>query len=79
MTIQILGSGCAKCRALEQNARQALASAGLAAVVVKVTDPEDIVDMGVMMTPALALDGEVKEVGKVLSVDEILKIIKDYE
>jgi small redox-active disulfide protein 2 len=53
MKVQILGMGCAKCKALEQNARDALASAGIAAEVEKVSDPAKIAEMGVMTTPAL--------------------------
>ncbi|MBN2051490.1 MAG: TM0996/MTH895 family glutaredoxin-like protein [Spirochaetales bacterium] len=76
MKIQILGGGCPKCHALEQNAREAAARAGINAEFVKVTDSDDIMDMGVMMTPALAIDGDVKQVGKVLSADEIIAILK---
>lgn len=79
MTIQILGTGCPKCQALERNAREALETSGVSAEVVKVTDMDDIMEMGVMMTPALAIDGDVKKVGKVLSVDEISAILKETE
>lgn len=76
MTIQILGSGCPKCRALEQNARQALALAGLQAEIEKVTDIDQITDMGVMVTPAIAVDGVVKQSGKVLRPEEIVPFLK---
>lgn len=71
MTIQILGSGCPNCRQLEANARQAAGQLGINADVEKVTDMDRIVDMGVMRTPGLAVDGVVKLSGKVYSADEI--------
>ncbi|MBT3274846.1 MAG: thioredoxin family protein [Spirochaetales bacterium] len=76
MKIQILGTGCPKCQALEANAKTAVAKAGLDAQVVKVTDIDKIGEMGVMVTPALAVDGTVKKAGKVLSVDEIIELVK---
>jgi small redox-active disulfide protein 2 len=76
MKIQILGSGCAKCDALEQNARDAVAQNGIEAEIEKITDIDAIMEMGAMMTPALAIDGDVKKVGKVLSADEIAAIVK---
>jgi small redox-active disulfide protein 2 len=77
MKIQILGSGCAKCHALEKNAQEAVSMAELDAEIEKITDIDTIMEMGVMMTPALAIDGVVKKVGKVLTVDEILSIVKE--
>lgn len=71
MVIQILGAGCPKCKQLEANAREAVLTAGLEADIVKVTDSEEIMEMGVMITPALVINGEVKSVGKVLTVDQI--------
>ena len=71
MTIQILGTGCPKCKQLEANAREAVAKKGIEAEIEKVTDIDEIMNMGVMMTPALVIDGEVKSVGKVLTVDQI--------
>lgn len=71
MKVQILGSGCPKCRALEANAREALRGAGISAEVEKVTDMDTIIDMGVLVTPAIAIDGVVKSSGRVLSSDEI--------
>lgn len=76
MTIQILGSGCPKCKQLEQAARDAVAQSGLDAEVVKVSDIDDIMAMGVMMTPALAIDGDVKSVGKVLTSAQVLDILQ---
>ena len=77
MTIQILGMGCPKCQTLEANAKAAIAKAGLNAEVVKVADADAIADMGAMVTPALAVDGTVKKAGKVLSVDEIIELVKE--
>jgi len=71
MKIQILGTGCPKCKQLEANAREALLQKGVDAEVEKVTNIDDIMAMGVMMTPALVIDGDVRSVGKVLSVDQI--------
>jgi len=79
MTIQIVGMGCPKCRSLEANAKAAVAKAGLHAQVVKVTDADEIADLGVMVTPALAVDGTVKKTGKVLSVDEIVELLLHAE
>lgn len=75
MKIQILGTGCAKCVKLTHNAEEAVKQAGVNAEVEKVTDLKKIMDYGVMMTPGLAIDGQVKSVGKVLSVDDIKKLL----
>ncbi len=71
MKIQILGTGCPKCKQLEANARAAVAAKGVEAEIEKVTDIDQIMEMGVMMTPALVIDGDVRSVGKVLTVDQI--------
>lgn len=71
MKVQILGSGCAKCKLLEQHAREAVAESGIAAEIEKVTDVDAILEMGVMMTPALAIDGVVKSSGRVLTKDQV--------
>lgn len=73
--IQILGTGCPKCKKLYENATAAVHEAQIAAEVVKVEDIVEITNFGVMLTPALAIDGDVKSVGKVLSADEIKKLI----
>lgn len=75
MKVQILGPGCPRCKALEQNTREALAKLGLEADIEKVSDIDRIMDMGVMMTPALALDGVVLSVGKVLSSAQIAELL----
>jgi small redox-active disulfide protein 2 len=76
MKVQILGTGCPKCKQLEQNARLAVSQLGLNAEVDKITDIREIMKFGVMMTPGLAVDGQVKSVGKVLSVEEIRKLLQ---
>ena len=73
--IQILGTGCPKCRKLAENAEAAAKGLGIEYEIVKVTDINEIVKFGVMMTPALAVDGEVKSTGKVLSPDAIKKAL----
>jgi len=75
MKIQILGTGCMKCEKLEANAKQAAKEKGGAYEVEKISDIKKIMDFGVMLTPALAIDGQVKSVGKVLSVEEIKKLL----
>ena len=69
--IQILGSGCAKCRKLAENAEAAAKELGIEYELEKVTDINEIIEMGVVMTPAMVVDGEVKIVGKAPSPDEI--------
>jgi len=76
MRIQILGTGCPKCKKLAENAEAAAKAAGIEYDLEKVTDINKIMGFGVMMTPALALDGEVKVVGKVPSPEEIAKLLK---
>ncbi len=76
MKIQILGTGCAKCKMLEQHTLEALRVSGIQAEVEKVTDLSEIMNMGVMLTPALAVDGTVKSAGKVLSKDQITGILR---
>ena len=69
--LQILGTGCPKCEKLAANTEAAAEALGLAYELEKVTDITEITAFGVMMTPALAVDGAVKVVGRVPSVDEI--------
>jgi small redox-active disulfide protein 2 len=71
MIVKILGSGCANCNKLEEATREAVAELGLDAEVVKVTEFEDIMGYGIMSTPALVVDEEVKFAGRVPSLDEI--------
>jgi len=69
--IQILGTGCPKCKKLAENVEAAAKELGIEFEIEKVTDINEIMSFGVMMTPALAVDGDVKVVGKVASPDEI--------
>jgi len=73
--IQILGPGCPRCNQLAQNVRSVVDELDLPYAVEKVTDINKISTFGVMITPALAVDGEVKSAGKVLSVPEIKQLI----
>ena len=76
MKIEILGTGCSKCKALEEATKQAVAKVGGFHEVIKVEDVVKIMNYGVMSTPALVVDGMVKSSGKVLSVDEVIKLIQ---
>ena len=73
--LQILGVGCPRCRKLTEAAEQAAKDLGLDYTLEKVTDITAIVSFGVMMTPALAVDGEVRVSGKIPSPDELRKIL----
>ena len=75
MKIEILGTGCKKCKDLELVAKQAVAKIGGFHSVVKVEDIQKIMDYGVMNTPGLVVDGVVKSSGKVLSLEEILEVL----
>ncbi len=75
MKIQVLGSGCAKCIKLTENVNKVIKEMNLDADVEKVTDIDEIMNFGVMMTPALAIDGEVKSAGKLLTPDEIKRFL----
>ena len=75
MKLQILGTGCAKCNALVQATEKAAQTLGLPYELEKVTDLNQIMSFGVMMTPALVVDGKVRVSGKVPSVDEIKKLL----
>lgn len=74
-TIQILGMGCPKCKKLEMNAIKALEQLELNYNVDHITEIQDILKMGVMNTPALALNGKVLSSGKLLTTDEIIKLL----
>jgi len=75
MKIEILGTGCPKCTALAANAKAAADKLGMACEIEKVTQINEIMKRGVMMTPALVVNGEVKSVGKVLSEAEITTLL----
>ncbi len=76
MKIEILGTGCAKCKTLEEVVKQAVAKIGGFHEVKKVEDIVEIMNYGVMSTPALVVDGVVKSSGKLLSVDEVINILR---
>ncbi len=76
MKIQILGSGCPKCHKLAEAAEEAAKELGLSYEIIKVTDLNEIMGFGVMLTPALAVDGTVKFFGKVLSSEDIKPYLK---
>ena len=73
--LQVLGTGCPKCKKLAENAEAVAKALGIEYELEKVTDINKIMKFGVMITPALAVDGEVKTAGKVPSVDEIKSMI----
>lgn len=75
MIIEVLGSGCIKCMNLIENVQEAVGELNIGAEVVKVTDINKIIAYGVMITPALVIDGKVVSSGKVLNKEEIKKII----
>ena len=79
MTIQILGPGCANCQNLEKNVRTAIEQIGLEAGVEKVTDVDQIVEMGVMRTPGYAVDGIPIGSGKVFTAEEVAEKLKAYK
>jgi small redox-active disulfide protein 2 len=73
--IQILGTGCPKCRKLTENAEAAVKQLGVEYQLEKITDINEIIKFGVMATPALVVDGQVKVVGKVLSPEQIKQLL----
>lgn len=74
--ILILGTGCAKCKTQTANVEIAVSELGLEAAIEKVEDIQEIMKYGVMSTPAIIVDGEVKVTGKVVSVEEIKALLK---
>jgi small redox-active disulfide protein 2 len=76
MKIEILGTGCTKCKALEEVAKEAVARIGGFHSVEKVDDIMKIMEYNVISTPGLVIDGEVKSTGKLLTVDEVVKIMQ---
>jgi small redox-active disulfide protein 2 len=71
MTIKILGSGCAKCKQLEQNTKEAVSNLNMTAEILKVQDMEKIMSYYIMSTPAIVVDEKVVSAGKLLSPSEI--------
>lgn len=76
MKIQVLGTGCPKCKKTAEAAEAAVNELGIEAEIVKVTDLNEIMKFGVMLTPALAVDGDVKVVGKVPSVEDVKSMLQ---
>lgn len=75
MDIEVLGSGCKNCVALERTTAEALGRLGMDEAITKVTDFGQIASYGVMSTPALAIDGVVKVIGRVPSVEEVMDLV----
>ncbi len=73
--LQILGTGCSKCKTLTEQVEQAAREIGIKHEIVKVTDLQEIVSFGVMTTPALAVDGQVKVAGNIPSIEELKRLI----
>jgi len=73
--IEVLGTGCAKCRRMLANVQDAVKELGVPAEIVKVEDITEIMNRGVMLTPALIVDGEARVVGRVPRVDEVKEIL----
>ncbi len=76
MKIQVLGTGCARCKQLTANAEEAVATLGVQATVEKVEDLREIMRFGVMTTPALVIDGKVRVAGKVLGPDAVIELLR---
>ena len=77
MRIEILGSGCSKCKAAEEKVRKIVEELGAKVDIVKVEDLQEIINRGVMMTPAVFVDDEIKIVGHVPSADEVKKLLQN--
>ncbi len=78
MKIEIFGMGCAKCKTTEKNVRKAVEELGIQVDIVKVDDLQEIINRGVMMTPAVFIDGIAKIVGRVPSSDEVKKLLQKH-
>ncbi len=76
MKIEILGTGCPKCKKLAELVEQAVKESGIEAEITKITEINEIMNYGVMITPALVIDGEVKIAGKIPSLEEIKNWLK---
>jgi small redox-active disulfide protein 2 len=77
--IEILGTGCPKCKKLNELVEEAINELGVSTEIIKVTDINKIIDYGVMVTPALVVDGDVKVAGKIPSKEEIKRWIKELK
>jgi small redox-active disulfide protein 2 len=74
--IEVLGTGCAKCKSLAKNVDKAVEELGIEAEVIKIDSLQEILNRGVMMTPGLFIDGEAKAIGRAPSVKEIKELLK---
>ncbi|MBP2146630.1 small redox-active disulfide protein 2 [Methanofollis sp. W23] len=77
VTIEVFGTGCAKCKRTAKNVEKAVAEMGIEAEVVKIEEINAITDRGVLLTPALAVNGEMKVEGRVPTVDEVKEILSE--
>jgi small redox-active disulfide protein 2 len=77
MRIEVLGTGCAKCKRLLKNVEMAISQTGIQATIAKVEDLSEIMERGVVITPGLIIDGEVKAMGRVPSAEEIAQMLRD--
>jgi small redox-active disulfide protein 2 len=76
MKIEILGTGCPKCKRLAETAEEAAKAAGISCELSKVTDIQEIIGYGIAMTPALVVDGQVKVMGRVPGMEEMVQLLK---
>ena len=76
MKIEIFGAGCPKCKVTEKNVRKAVEELKIQVEIVKIEDLQEIINRGVMMTPAVFIDGKTKVVGRIPSPDEIKKLLQ---
>ena len=76
MKIEILGSGCAKCKSVEKLVRKIVEELDIQVDIIKVEDLQEIVNRGIMMTPAVFIDGEAKIIGRVPTANELKKILR---
>lgn len=77
MKIEVLGSGCTKCKRMFDNVTDAVKKSGVQAEIVKVEELNEIVSRGILMTPSLFIDGEERVAGRVPTVNEIVEILKE--
>ena len=76
MKIEIYGSGCSKCKKTEEIVRQVVNELNIKAEISKIEDLQKIIDKGIMMTPAVAIDGEIKILGRVPTTQDVKKILQ---
>ncbi len=76
MKIEILGSGCAKCKSVEKLVRNIVEELGIQADIIKVEDIQEIINRGIMLTPAVFIDGKAKIVGRIPTADELKKLLR---